>query len=158
MKLPTTKLPTTGALARGLGRFVLAVLAATLVGVAVSTQTVVAHLHAMDVPIDLGQRLSMTGQDLIGMGPAYAGLSTAALAIAFLFANLFVMMMPGLRRIVFAIAGFVAIVTLHEVMRTQLGVTGVAGARGTVGLGLMAVGGAWGGWIFGKAHRPAAAA
>lgn len=87
-----------------------------------------------------GERLSWIAHDLVGLEPLYGMLTGAALLIAFLAAGL-VARYTGLRPIVFAVAGAVAIFVLFTLMKLQLGTVGVFGARGTLGLAAqMAVG------------------
>jgi hypothetical protein len=85
------------------------------------------------VAIPLADRISWIVHDLIGLQPLYGGLTAVALLLGFLAAGLLARV-TGLRPIVFAVAGAVAIFVMFSLMKMQLGTVGVFGARGTMGL------------------------
>jgi len=92
------------------------------------------------VSIPLADRVSWAGHDLAGMIVPYAALTSIALFIAFLIAEL-VSRFSGVRIFVYGLAGAMALFTLFTVLRMTLGSVGVFGARGSVGLAAqMAVG------------------
>ena len=74
--------------------------------------------------LQTGERISWIAHDLIGLEPLYGALTGVALLIAFLAAGLMARY-TGLRPIVFAVAGAVAIFVLFTVMRMQLGTVAV---------------------------------
>lgn len=100
-----------------------------------------------------GERLSWIAHDLVGLEPLYGALTGVALLIAFLVAGL-VARYTGLRTIVFAVAGAVAIFVLFTVMKMQLGTVGVFGARGLHGLGAQMAIGLIAGLLFAFLSRP----
>ena len=59
-----------------------AVMVTYLLAATAATQSVLASLEAMGVAVTMGERLSTTGRDLIGMFPAYGAIIAIALAIA----------------------------------------------------------------------------
>jgi hypothetical protein len=106
--------------------------------------------------LSIGDRLSWIGSDLIGMEtnvPPYGALTTIALLIAFLAAGLLARF-TGLRLIVFAVAGAVAIFFLYFMLKSQLGTVGVFGARGTLGLSLQVAAGLIAGLVFAQLTAP----
>ena len=109
--------------------------------------------------IPLADRVSWAGHDLAGMIMPYAALTSIALFIAFLIADL-VARFSGVRVFVFGLAGAVALFTLFTVLRMTLGSVGVFGARGSVGLAAQMAVGLAAGVLFARltpaqsAHRP----
>lgn len=121
---------------RRLAAFVSAVLIAALLGsIAHSLFIQQAWLASAGAgaEIPVGDRISWITHDLVGLEPLYGGLVAVALLIAFLASGL-VARFTGLRTIVFAVAGAIAMFTMFTIMRMELGTVGVFGARGTMGL------------------------
>lgn len=106
--------------------------------------------------LPFGDRISWIFSDLVGMEtnvPPYGALTSIALLIAFVAAG-FLARFTGLRTIVFAVAGAVAIFVLFFLLKSQLGTVGVFGARGTVGLGLQMTAGLIAGVVFALLTQP----
>jgi hypothetical protein len=106
--------------------------------------------------LPFADRVSWIFADLIGMEanvPPYGALTSIALLIAFLVAGL-VARFTGLRTIVFAVAGAVAIFFLFFMLKSQLGTVGVFGARGTLGLSLQMTAGLVAGLVFALLTQP----
>lgn len=106
--------------------------------------------------LSIGDRLNWIVTDLIGMEantPPYGALTTIALLIAFLAAGI-VARFTGLRPIVFAVAGAVAIFFLFFMLKWQLGTVGVFGARGALGLSLQTAAGLIAGLVFAQLTAP----
>ncbi len=101
----------------------------------------------------MGDRIEWITHDLVGLQPLFGGLSAIALAGAFLTAGL-VARFTGLRTIVFAVAGAVAIFALFTILKMVLGTVGVFGARGMFGLGVQMTAGLIAGFIFAAMTRP----
>jgi hypothetical protein len=106
------------------------------------------------VPPSTADHLSWITHDIAGMGPMYATLVGIAFAIAFTVAGYFARM-TGLRVIVFAVAGAVAMYVLFTIMKLTLGTVGVFGARGMEGMVAQAAVGAVAGLLF-AIFKPAA--
>ena len=90
--------------------------------------------------LTIGERISWALSDLVGMetrmasnAPPYGLLAGVALLISFLAAGL-VARFTGMRTIVFAVAGAVAMFTLFTLLKMAVGTVGVFGARGMLGL------------------------
>jgi hypothetical protein len=106
--------------------------------------------------LSTGDRVNWVLSDLVGMEantPPYGALTTIALLIAFLAAGLFARF-TGLRPIVFAVAGAVAIFVLFTALKMSVGTVGVFGARGTMGLGLQMTAGLIAGLVFALLTTP----
>jgi hypothetical protein len=103
--------------------------------------------------LSLAERASWILHDLVGMLPLFGGLVSVALLVAFSAAGL-LSRYTGLRTIVFAVAGAVAIFVLFTALKAALGTVGVFGARGVAGLGLQMVAGLIAGFVFAMLSRP----
>lgn len=106
--------------------------------------------------LSIGQRVNWIVSDMIGMEanvPPYGALTTIALLIAFLAAGLLARF-TGLRPIVFAVAGAVALFVLFFFLKWQLGTVGVFGARSMLGLGLQMAAGLIAGFVFAQLTAP----
>ncbi|MEQ1754122.1 MAG: hypothetical protein ABL973_08305 [Micropepsaceae bacterium] len=102
--------------------------------------------------IPMADRIGWITHDLIGLEPLYGGLIAVALFIAFLVAGL-VARFTGLRAIVFAVAGAIAMFVMFRIMRMELGTVGVFGARSMMGLGAQMMVGFLGGLLFAMISR-----
>ncbi len=134
---------------RVLKAFFPAVIAAYVLGSLLATQVVLGNLADMGVDISLTTRLQASLHDLLGM-PAYLLLILVAFVIAMPIAAGLVRIhvVPGTRVFWFSLAGFVALVVLHLVMRQVLGLYPVAAAREWSGLLLQGLAGAVGGFLY----------
>ena len=134
---------------RVLKAFFPAVIAAYIIGCLLATQVVLGNLADMGVDISLATRLQASFHDLLGM-TAYLLLILVAFVIAMPVAAGLVRihLVPGTRVFWFTLAGFVALVALHLIMRQVLGVYPVAAARDLGGLLLQGLAGAVGGFLY----------
>lgn len=133
-------------------RVLTAYLAAVLVayaGAAIAhTQFVMARLDDMGVDVGAADRLEATLHDLAGMAPLFLPMVAVALAVAFLIAHAVIRRLPHWRPVGYALAGGLAVLTIHVVLYQAFSITPVAGARTTLGLTAQALCGALGGWVF----------
>jgi hypothetical protein len=149
-------------MARRLVAFLVAALVMTVLGsLAHSLMVQQAWIAATDMgdgvapaALTLGERFNWIVGDLVGMetqmapnAPPYGALTAVALLVAFLAAGL-VARFTGLRTIVFAVAGAVAIFVLFSALKAAVGTVGVFGARGALGLGLQMTAGLIAGAVF----------
>jgi hypothetical protein len=111
--------------------------------------------------LTVSDRLAWIGHDIVGMhfgtapnAPPYGVLTSVGLLVAFFAAGL-VARFTGLRLIVFAVAGAVAMFVLFTALKAALGTVGVFGARGTFGLAGQMVVGAIAGFVFARMTQPA---
>jgi hypothetical protein len=105
--------------------------------------------------LSLAERASWMADDVVGLQPLYGILTSVALLLAFLASGL-VARVTGLRTVVFAVAGAVAIFVMFTLMKTQLGTVGVFGARSPMGLGAQVFAGLLAGMLFASLTRPQA--
>lgn len=139
---------------RVLKAFFPAVIAAYVVGSLLATQVVLGNLGDMGVEVTLSTRLQASLHDLLGM-PAYLLLILLAFVVAMPVAAGLVRVhaLPGTRVFWFTLAGFVALVALHLIMRQVLGLYPVAAAREWSGLLLQGFAGAVGGFLYSVISR-----
>ncbi len=108
------------------------------------------------VAIPMADRVNWITHDLISMEsiqPAYGEITTIALLVAFLVAGL-VARFVGLRTVVFAVAGAVAIFVMFTALKMSLGTVGIFGARGTMGLAAQMAAGLVAGLVFAALTPP----
>jgi len=134
---------------RVLKAFFPAVIAAYILGCLFATQVVLANLAAMGVEVSLATRAQASLHDLLGM-TAYLLLILVAFVIAMPVAAglVRVHVLPGTRVFWFTLAGFIALIAVHLIMRQALGLYPVAAAREWGGLLLQGLAGAVGGFLF----------
>jgi hypothetical protein len=102
------------------------------------------------IPID--ERLGWIAHDLVGLEPLYGLLTAIALSVAFVVAGP-VARFTGMRTIVFAVAGAVAIFVLFTATKAYLGTVGLFGARGEFGLSAQMLAGLMAGLTFAALSR-----
>lgn len=133
--------------------FIVAVAVTAAVGAAMHAQFVIANLAELGHAISLGQRLSWTGHDVVGMFATYAPIIAISLLIAFPIASLVTRKRAHLRTVGYTLAGAVAVVCALLLMKQLLELSGIAGARTAFGILCQAVAGAIGGWTFARIVR-----
>jgi len=133
------------------GAFGAAVLATEALAAMASTQFVLAGLTSLGVVITLGDRLAMTGQDILGMMQIYLPVLALALALGFLVAGgILKKLGPAWSLLGYSSAGFVAVLAAVLTVLSLFDITPIAGARSPAGLVCQGLAGAVGGLIF---HR-----
>lgn len=135
---------------RVLKAFFPAVITAYVLGSLLATQVVLGNLAALGVDVDMATRLDASLHDLLGMASSYLPLILLAFLVAMPAAAGLVRLhaVPGTRVLWFALAGFLALVALHLILRQLLGLWPVAAARGWDGLLLQGLAGASGGGLY----------
>ncbi|MCP5179706.1 MAG: hypothetical protein H6993_12615 [Pseudomonadales bacterium] len=134
--------------------FVVAWLATFALGATAATQVVLAFLESLGRTIPFGERAAAVAHDLGAMFPAYGGLLLIALLIAFPVVGLIVRGRPALRLVGYVVGGFVAVLALHLIMRSVLGMNPVWATGTPFGLLLQCLSGAVGGYLFARLQRP----
>jgi len=132
---------------RALAGYLAAVAVTYVTAVIHQTQSVVANLHDMGVAVSLGERVGAAVHDLAGMVATFLPMIAVGLAIAFPVASLIIRRLPRWRPVGYALAGGVAMLTIHVALQTALDITPVSAARTSVGLTVQALCGALGGWV-----------
>ena len=135
-------------LAQKLGIYLSAVLTTYLLASASATQSVVASLSSMGVPVGLGDRVAMTLGDFVGMAGMFLPLVAFALLLAFLFTALLCRWLGRWRTPLYLLAGATALVAMHLAMNLAFDLTPVAIARSTGGLLAQGAAGAAGGFVY----------
>lgn len=136
-------------------RLILAFLAAIVVSAALaaaaSTQFVLAGLSSVGVEIGIGDRLSMTAHDIMGMGPTYLPIIAAGFLVAFGVAALVIRyLLPGWSVLGYTLAGFTAMLAIILIMILAFGLVPIAGARSMAGMFSQCLAGAVGGYLFAR--------
>lgn len=132
-----------------LGAFLLAVLVTYFLAAVAATQSVVASLEEMGLPVTFGQRLGATFHDLLGMSPSFLPLIAVGLAIAFL-VSAFLSARIGMRTLLYCLAGGAAVVAVHLGLQIAFDIVPVAAARSGAGLAIQGLAGVVGGLVFAK--------
>lgn len=125
-----------------------AVIMIYLLGSIAITQMNLASLQEMGASIPWSVRLNTTWLDLQGLMMPYLVLVSIAALIAFLVTGQISRFFPTHRVWLYTLAGIVALMALHLILKASLGLWGVAGARPMSGLILQGLAGAIGGWAF----------
>ena len=135
---------------RRLAAFVGAVLSAYVLGAFVSTQMVLNAVAGLGVPVGAATRASAVLHDLPGMAPVYLPLISIALLIAFPVAALVMRFVPGPRTLGYVLAGAAALLAVHILMPTLIGMHMFAATRSFGGVAWQVAAGAAGGYVFGR--------
>jgi len=133
---------------RRIAAFACAVLLSAVLGALIQTQYNLAALAALGVDIPAGIRLQTTAQDLLGFTPLYAAIVGIALLLAFPAAALLSRLLPDWRRLLYTLAGALAILVALALMNTALSITAIAATRQLSGLLALALAGGLGGLLF----------
>lgn len=139
------------AIQRGLSvsvAFVLAVSITYICAVFFVSQLNISSIVTLGYEVGLAERLLTLLQDIAGMASAYLPLITVALAIAFIFTSTLLLRFIRGSGFLFALAGFVAIISIHLFLQLAFGLVAVAPTRTVFGLFSQGVSGALGGWVY----------
>lgn len=135
---------------RNVTTFLAAVLTTYVVAAVLATQSVLSSLADLGVPLTVGQRLTVTGHDLLGMASSYMPLLAIAFLIAFPLAAWISRRWPQYKVSLYALAGAVAVIAIHIGLNLAFGITPVAAARTMGGLLLQSAAGALGGCVYAR--------
>ena len=142
---------------RAIIAFLPAVLGAYVLGSILSTQVILQRIENLGLPITLRDRLGASWHDLLGMGTSYLPLMAVAFLLALPAAAGLGRLLPRGKFLLYPLAGLVAVIALHLIMKAVLGLNGVASVRDLHGLLLQGLAGWMGGYLFyvftGQAHR-----
>lgn len=139
---------------RVLRAFFPAVLIAYLLASVFFTQTILATVQSFGLDVTLADRLAATWHDIMGMASSYLLLLLVAFIIGLPVAAGLTRLLGGHRALLFTLAGFVAVLALHLIMKTVLGVSGIAVTRSLAGLIGQGLAGAVGGYCYHRLSRP----
>jgi len=135
---------------KAFGAYLLAVVATTALGSVAATQFVLADLRTMQVDVPLSVRFATTFHDIVGISPTFAPIVAGALLVAFLIAALLTRFVPLPERRWYLVGGFVATIAVLLLIKSLLGGSPIAGAKGSFGLVAQGLAGLFGGWVFAK--------
>ncbi len=138
---------------RVLKAFVPAVLFTYVLASILSTQFILGSLQNMGVDVSAMVRFSTTLHDLLGLSTSYLILILVAFILGLPVAAGLSKLMPSQRLVLFVLAGFVAIVALHLIMKAVLGMSAIAATRTMFGLLSQGVAGAAGGYLYFRLSR-----
>ncbi|MEQ8858141.1 MAG: hypothetical protein RIC56_05795 [Pseudomonadales bacterium] len=133
---------------RVLSAYLAAVIVAYVGASIAQTQSVMARLADMGVPVSVGVRLEATAHDVVGLATSLLPLIAVGLAIALPVAALAIRVLPGWRPVGYVLAGGAALLAIHVALNLSLGIHPVAATRTTIGLTAQALCGGLGGWVF----------
>lgn len=125
-----------------------AVVVAYLLASIMATQSVISSLSGMGVDLSLAERAGMTLRDFGGMAGMFLPMIAFGLLIAFMATALICHYWNQWRTPLYIVAGAAALVCVHLALNLAFGITPVAIARTTSGLGLQALAGAMGGYTY----------
>ena len=143
----------TSSVIRILGRYIFAVLLSYSLASLFSTQSVVASLYDLDIPVTWAERWQMSLHDLAAMAGMFLPMVAAGFAIALPMAAWLGRRLPARRSLLYALAGAAGLIAIHLSLETAFDLIPVAGARTPLGLAAQAVAGAVGGYCFAALGR-----
>ena len=130
------------------GSFLVAVIAAYLLGAIFVSQGNIAAVVALGFDVGMGQRLDAAVHDMLNMTDIYLPLVAISLLLGFPVAYAIVRKRPHLRLIGYTMAGFVALIAIHVIIKAVVGISGVAPTRTLPGLLCQGIAGGVGGYLF----------
>lgn len=125
-----------------------AVISAFLLGSILATQFILGNVAEMGMDVSLAVRLQATLHDIGGLTATYLPLIAIAFLIALLVANGLLKVFPSQPRLLYLLAGGLALITLHMTMKAVLGLTGFAATRTIAGLLSQGLAGVLGGYVY----------
>lgn len=131
-----------------------AVILAFVLASVICTQTNLAAVQLMGLEVSMGLRLSTTFEDILGMASSYLPLILLAFVLGLPVAAGLTRLAPDHRALLFTLAGFVAILALHLIMKAVLGISAIAATRTLPGLLGQCLAGAVGGCCYHLLSRP----
>ena len=131
-----------------IGSFLLAVITAYLLGAIFVSQGNIAAVIALGFDISFAQRLDAAVHDMLNMTDIYLPLVAISLLLGLPVAYAIVRKRPHLSLIGYTLAGFVALLAIHLIIKAVVGISGVAPTRTLMGLLYQGIAGGVGGYLF----------
>ena len=128
--------------------YLAAVATAYLLASITATQSVIYSLRGLGVEISIGERASMTLQDIGGMAGMFLPMVAFGLLIAFMATALICRYWSQWRLPLYITAGAIALLCIHLALNLAFEITPVAIARTPAGLLVQSIAGAAGGFIY----------
>lgn len=128
--------------------FIVAAFVGTILACVAHTQFVLYELGRLGVDVPIGDRVYATLHDIGGMGPTYGAILGIGFLVAFLVAGLIARFVPGLRVLIYVVAGGTAVAVALIIMNAQFEITPIAGARTMLGFAAQVGAGGVAGLVF----------
>jgi len=135
-------------MAKTLGSYVAAVLIAYIFGALFISQGNIAAVTSLGFDVSMAQRLDAMAHDITNMTDIYLPLVAISLLLGLPVAFAIVRKNPHLRTLGYVLAGFVALLAMHVIMKAVLGLSGIAPTRSLWGLLAQGIAGGIGGYLF----------
>ncbi|MDJ0877192.1 MAG: hypothetical protein QNI86_01205 [Halieaceae bacterium] len=126
----------------------LAALVAFALGSIVATQIILANVAALGPEVGFGVRLQATGHDLLGLSTSYLPLIAVGFLLGLPIAAGIARLLPSRRMLLYILAGAVAVIAIHLLIKALLGLSAIAATRTVAGLLSQGLAGAVGGYLF----------
>ncbi|MEM1154314.1 MAG: hypothetical protein AAGI44_09240 [Pseudomonadota bacterium] len=105
-------------------------------------------VQGLGLDVSIGVGISAIAHDMTGMISSYLALIAVGFLIALPVAALLTKLMPNHRAVLYALAGFTAVVAIHVIMKSVFGLWVFAPTRSLIGLIGQGLAGAVGGYVF----------
>lgn len=128
--------------------YLLAVLATYVVAVILVSQFNIHRVIEMGYAITFAQRLEAGLHDLLGMVNIYLPVIALGMLIGLAFTGLLLLRFIRSPLVLYPLAGFAALIAIHLILQSVLGLTGIAPTRTLLGLLSQGFAGALGGYVF----------
>jgi hypothetical protein len=133
---------------RVVGGFLAAVITTYVLGAVFISQGNISSVVEMGFEISFAQRLGAMFHDITHMTDIYLPVTTLSLLIALPVAALIIKQVPNLRLLGYTLAGIVALIAVHLIIKALVGFSGSAPTRTVVGLLAQGLAGGMGGLLF----------
>ncbi len=135
-------------MARKLMALIFAIIVTYIAAAILLSQLNIAQVIDMGFEVSLIQRLTSAWHDLAGMLDLYLPIIAVALLIAFLFTSLLLLRFINKSAVLFSLAGFVGLMTVHFALNTIFGIAAIAPTRTIIGFLSQGLAGAIGGYVY----------
>ncbi|MDG2250878.1 MAG: hypothetical protein P8N11_08580 [Gammaproteobacteria bacterium] len=133
---------------RNMSSFLVAVIAAYLLGAIFISQGNIASVIALNFDVSLAQRFEAALHDVTNMTGIYLPVIAASYLLAMPVATFIIKYLPQHRMILYIAAGAAGLITIHIIMKLLFGISGIAATRSVIGMLAQAVAGGVGGHLF----------
>lgn len=130
------------------GSYIAAVVSTYVIGAVFISQGNIASVVAMGFEVTFAHRLDAAIHDVTNMTGIYLPTIAVGFVIALPVAALIIRFVPNLRLVGYVLAGFVALIAIHVIVKMVFGISGIAPTRTLMGLMAQGVAGAAGGLLF----------
>ena len=131
-----------------IGGFLAAVITTYVLGAVFISQGNISSVIEMGFEISFAQRLDAMFHDITHMTDIYLPVISLSLLIALPVAALIIKQVPNLRLLGYTLAGVVALIAVHLIIKALVGFSGIAPTRTVVGLLAQGLAGGMGGLLF----------